>query len=136
MKKRYGFSLLELVIVLAVIGILAVVAIPTYQSHMIRSDRTDAIHTLLAIQLAQEKFRMNNSQYGTLAQVWGGVTTTEGGHYTLAISNVTGTTYTITATAVGGQAADSEGSVSCSALVLTYANGTTTKTPKECWFAN
>ena len=134
MKKQFGFSLMELLIVVAIVGIIAAIAIPSYQSYLIRSNRSDAIHTMLAMQLAQEKYRMNNTSYGTLAQVWSGVSVTEGGHYNLAISNVSATTYTITATATGSQSGDAEGATSCATLRLAYANGTTTKTPAACWF--
>ncbi|OGO91506.1 MAG: hypothetical protein A3F41_06345 [Coxiella sp. RIFCSPHIGHO2_12_FULL_44_14] len=133
MKKCWAISLLELLIVIFIIGVLAAVAVPTYRSYILRSNRSDAIHTLLNIQLAEEKYRMDNATYGNLSEVWGGVGSTPGGHYALTITSITATSYTITATAVGTQANDSSGGVSCDALVLSYANGATTKTPAVCW---
>ncbi len=135
-KKNKAFSLMELMVVLAIVAILAVVAIPAYQTYVRKANRTDAFHTLLAMQLAQEKYRMTNTTYGTLAQVWGGVSSTPAGHYTLTITGNTATAYTLTATATGGQANDKEGATSCTPLVLTYANNTTTKTPAVCWQDN
>lgn len=137
MRRRVvGFSLLEMIVVIAIVGLLAVVAVPAYNSYILKSNRTDAIQSLLAIQLAEEKYRVSNNSYGTLAQVWGGVATSSGGHYTLGISNVSATSYTITATASGSQTSDSEDGASCSTMTLTYANNVTTKAPAACWIGN
>ena len=134
MYKEKGFTLTEMIIVLTLVAILALISIFSYRDYVMKSYRTDAMHTLLAMQLAQEKYRMSNTAYGELAAVWSGVTTTVGGHYTLAISNVGASQYTLTATAIGTQASDDEDGTSCSVLTLTYSNGTTTKTPTDCWF--
>lgn len=136
MKGRQGFSLIELLVVIAILGILAIVAIPAYQTYAQKSRRTDAISTLLAIQLAQEKYRTTNATYGNLNQVWGGVTSTPEGHYTLSITGNTATTYTVTATAVGGQSSDNQNGTSCATLTLAYGNGTTTKSPSVCWMTS
>lgn len=133
MKKNSGFTLIELLISLAIIGILSTIAIVSYSSYVKKSRRVDGIQTLLAMSLAEEKYRMTNSTYGTLAQVWGGVTASPLGYYTLAISNVTATSYTLTATPNGNQATDSENSTSCSPLSLAISNGTSTQTPTVCW---
>lgn len=124
---------MEMIIVVVLVAMIVTIAIPTYRSYILKSNRADAIHTLLAIQLAQEKYRMNNSNYGTLTQVWSGVTSTDKGYYNLAISNVSTTSYTITATAVGNQASDMENGNSCATLTLSFANNVTTKTPAACW---
>ena len=133
MKTKQGFSLFELIIALVIVASLAAISVSAYRGYILKSHRSDALHTLLAMQLAQEKYRMNNTTYGTLAQVWNSVTTTEGGYYSLAISGNTATAYTITATAVGTQANDEEDGTSCSTLTLAYSNGTTTKSPAACW---
>lgn len=134
--KLKGFSLLELMAVIAIVAILLAIAIPSYQTYVTKSRRVDAIHTLTAIQLAQEQYRTQNSTYGTITQVWNGVTTTPDGYYNLAISNISATSYTITATAIGNQTNDSEGSTSCSTMTLTYSSGSTSKTPTPCWLDN
>ena len=131
--KIKAFTLVELLIAVAIIAIVAALAVASYRHYLLQGSRTDAMRTLLAIQLAEEKYRMNNTNYGTLAQVWNGVTATEGGHYTLSISNVSGTTFTVTATATGSQSGDAEGGTSCTNLILAYANGTTSRTPAVCW---
>lgn len=132
-KTIGGVTLLELIIALSIISIVALLSFTVYSSYALRGRRVDAVNALLSISLAEERYRSNNTQYGTLAQVWGGVTTSSEGYYTLAISNVTGTTYTITATAVGTQANDSVSGTSCNPLTFVMNNGTITKTPTVCW---
>ena len=83
--------------------------------------------------MQEEKYRGYNSTYGTLANVWGGVTTTSNGYYALAINNPTSTGYTITATAQGQQANDTQNGTSCSLLTLTVNNMVITHTPGICW---
>lgn len=133
MKRKNGFTLIELLMALAILAILSTIAITSYTSYVRKGRRTDGLHTLLAMSLAEEKYRMSNNTYGTLAQVWGGVSTSPQGFYTLSISNVSATAYTLTATATGNQANDSDSGTSCTSLVLTVSNGTTTQTPANCW---
>lgn len=133
MKKINGMTLIELLIVVAIIAILASVATVIYSSQARNSRRADALNTIISISLAEEQYRSSNSQYGTLAQVWGGVTTSAEGYYTIAITNVSATGYTITVTGVGNQANDSINGVACSPLTYTVSNGTVTKSPATCW---
>jgi type IV pilus assembly protein PilE len=133
MKNRKKFSLLELLIAIAILGMLATIGLRNYSSYLKRSRRTDAINTLLGMSLAEERYRSNHSQYGTLAQVWGGVTTSSDGYYTLRIRNVSATHYTLTAMAQGAQANDSIDGTSCTTLTLSVANNVVTKSPSVCW---
>lgn len=132
-KKICGFTLIELIISILVISILTITALSLYNNHVRRARRTIAIQTLLSIQLAQENYRSTNTQYGTLAQVWGGVSSTPGGYYTISISANSATGYTITAQAAGTQTSDAQNGTSCSTLTLTMASGTETKSPAACW---
>lgn len=132
-KRIDGITLIELLVALSIIAIISAISLALYSGYAKRSHRADALSSLLSISLAEERYRSNNTTYGTLAQVWGGVTTSPNGYYTLAISNVSGTTYTITATAVGNQTSDASNGVSCSTLTFTMNNGTITKTPSACW---
>lgn len=130
MKSKYkAFTIFELVVAIVIVAILAVVAIASYRHYILIANRSDAIHALLAIQLKEEAYRTNNTSYGTLAQVWGGVSVTEHGHYSLAVSNLSATSYTITATALGNQAQDTV----CATMTLAHSNGVTTRTPITCW---
>jgi len=59
-----GFSLIELMIVVAIVAILAAVAVPAYFNHILRSRQADAYHNLLDIKAAQEMYL---SMYNTYA---------------------------------------------------------------------
>jgi type IV pilus assembly protein PilE len=64
-RRHSGFSLLELVIVTAVIGTLLTIAIPSYQRYTQRAHRSDAIRIMLAIAGCQERVRSNTGFYDT-----------------------------------------------------------------------
>lgn len=65
MKKHRGFTLIEIMIVIGLIGILVVVAFPSFRQILIRSDRSDARNALLELQLVQERFRTTNGSYAS-----------------------------------------------------------------------
>ena len=132
-KPSSGMTLVELLVVLAIVSIIAMISVFSYQSYIRQSHRMDGINSLLSISLAEERYRSINTQYGTLAQVWGGVTTSANGYYTLAISGVSSSGYTITATATGTETTDAVNGVSCTPLTLVMSSGTLTKTPAACW---
>ncbi len=136
MRMTKGFTLIELMVAVAVVGILATIAVSSYRSYSIKGNRTEAMTTLLSIQLAEEDYRTRNSTYGTIAQVWNNIQTTTSGKYNLAITVNTATAYTITATAQGSQTSDAENGTSCTTLTLAVSNGTVTKTPTACWLSN
>lgn len=133
MKKTNAFSFIEMLIVILVVGILTVVAVSVYSSFALKARRADGINALLSISMAQERYRASNSTYGTLAQVYGGASTSPQGYYNLAVSSVSATGFTATATGIGGQANDTQGTTNCGTLTLSVSNNTITQTPAECW---
>jgi type IV pilus assembly protein PilE len=87
-----GVTLIELMIVLVVVAIIAAIALPSYRAHVVRSQRTSAISALMKIQVAQEKFFLQNGRYsqdlsGDPASGGLGIpAVSEGGLYDLSIS--------------------------------------------------
>ena len=134
MKKKLGFSLIEILLVLVIIGILTVAITPSFKGYMLRGNRSDAIKSLLHIQMNEEKWRVNNTSYTTtitnISPTGSGASID--GHYTLAIGSASASAYTLTAAPTGSQADDTD----CALFTLTYANGTTTLTSSPsttCW---
>lgn len=100
-----GFSLIELMIVVAVVGILAAVAYPAFTSYVQRSRRADAVALLAAVVQAQERYRANRSAYASSLVDLGITANSITRHYTLSISGVgnpagLATGYVATATVV------------------------------------
>lgn len=125
-----GFTLIELLISVAIVAILAAVAMAAYSIFVTQSRRSDATTAIKTIQFAEENYRANNTTYGTLAQV-GGSSTSSNGFYTISVSGASATGYTIIASPVTGtsQASDS----TCSPIQLVQSGATTTMTPTACW---
>jgi type IV pilus assembly protein PilE len=133
-KKSLGFTFVELVIVLVIIGILTIFIMPAFKDQIRKSRRYDGTSTLMSIVSAEEQYRMKNTSYGTLANAWGGVTTSPEGYYNLSITGNTSTAYVLTATAASAdQALDDEAGVNCATLTITVSGLSTTKTPAACW---
>ena len=106
-----GFTLVELMIVVAIVGILAAVAYPSYQDSVRKSRRADGKTALLqSVQVAERWFTQNNTYAGTPVAA-----ASAEGHYTLAfVGNAT--TFTITATPGGLQASDPCGALTVNEL--------------------
>lgn len=133
LKSNRGFTLIELMITVAILGILTSIAYPSYQNYIRKSYRSDAYNGLTRMADLQERYYLSNRGYAAqvnIAQV-GGADTKEG-LYTLAIAATTASSYTLTATAKAGTpvASDSEGGTSCAVLTYTSAQ---VMTPRVCW---
>ena len=96
-----GFSLIELMVTVAIVAILAAVAYPSYVNQVRRSHRAEGRDMLLQIQVAQEKYFLSNNSYGTLANLVAqvpipGLNATTGltanGYFKIAITPATPTT--------------------------------------------
>ncbi len=127
-----GFSLIELMIVLAIIGVLGAIAYPSYDSYMKKSRRSDAKVALQGMADRQERFYLQNNTYTTNTVNVGG-TGTDKNYYALSIASADVNGFALTATAVAGgpQANDTTTNQGdCTVLQLTAAGA---KTPNPCW---
>jgi type IV pilus assembly protein PilE len=84
MHKYSAFSLIELLITMVIIGIIATWAVPSYQSFILSSHRSDAKSALLNLQLKQENWRSGHNSYATLEELKIPAST-ENNYYTLLL---------------------------------------------------
>ena len=100
LHSEKGFSLMELLIVVTIIGILAAVATPAYISHVRKTRQADGIHRILDIKTAQEKFYALNDTYAASIAALGNMITFDANDITIfsfTISDTSNLTTTFTA---------------------------------------
>lgn len=126
-----GFTLVELMIVVAILAILSAIAVPAYGRYVERARRAQAAGVISDMQLRLERWRADNPTYNVAngAAGFGAFPDTE--NYTVTLTNATATGYTLTAVGREAQANDD----TCSSVSVTMAAGTTTKASgqEECW---
>jgi len=83
-RNNRGFSLVEIMIVLAITAILAVIALPSYLDALRQGRRADAIAALLRLQQAQEQWRSGHHRYATLVELGLGDRSPDG-YYRIAV---------------------------------------------------
>lgn len=116
MNRQNGFTLIELVIAVAIIGILASIAYPSYQEYVTRSRRVDAQAALLGFANAMERHHTrtgsylgagttnNNNTGAPLASIFASQSPLDSGtkHYNLTIQSATSSSFTLRATPIAG----------------------------------
>ena len=127
MQRRHwsaGFTLLEVLVALAVVAILAAIAYPSYRQSVINGRRADGSTALLSLANRMEQYQAQNNTYATATIAAGAATdvvssaASAQGYYTLQfVGTPTQTTYTIKATRTGAQTADTQ----CGDFTLTSA---------------
>jgi len=134
-RRQHGVTLMELLVVCAVIGILASIAIPAYRRYVIRANRSSAKTLLLQTAQALERCYTNSSPYAYNSATCNASVTlpsvTPDGTYRIS-GVVTANAYTLTARPLGAQTQDTL----CNRFILDQAgtqNITGTSTVQECW---
>lgn len=135
-KRTAGFSLMEMMIVVAIIGILAAIALPSYQRYVTQANRSAAQQFLVEVANRQQQFLLDNRQYSsdlvaatqTLTELNMVVPADVARHYTLTMAVNNGAsppTMTLTLTPDKGTSQAADG-----ALTLNHIG---TKTPADKW---
>ena len=148
MRSRHskGFTLIELMIVVVVLGVIAAIALPSFTEQVRKSRRSDAKQALYDVAAKLEQYYMDNKGYPTAANMTllgydAAAFTSLEGFYTIGFNGVpTATTYSIQAVPTGSQASDAgcaAGKACCGTYRLDHlgqktVNGATLAADK-CW---
>jgi len=102
LRQQPGFTLIELMIVIAIIGILAAVAVPAYRDHILRGKIADAHAALSEMRIKQEQYYQDNRRYSVNADGTGNcgtlATAPASKYFTLTCTNASSQVYVATAT--------------------------------------
>lgn len=100
-KRQAGFSLIELMIVVAIIGVLTAFALPAYSSYMLRTRLTEAFTGLASIQPRMEQHWANTRTYAGFDELTPRQLPADSEHFTFELTEASAGAYLVTATGQG-----------------------------------
>lgn len=120
LSQQRGFSLSDLIMTVVIIGVLAAIAIPNYQSHVLKTQRRATIAEVYELITEQERLYSQDGNYSATT------ITSNSGRHQIALTVPTSGQYSIAITALGAQLSDA----GCTSLTIdSYGN----RTPASCW---
>ncbi len=131
MKKELGFTLIELMIVVAIVAILSAIALPAYTDYVIRGRIPDATSNLATKRVQMEQFFQDNRTYAGAPACADDNTSSRFFTFTCVVN---GTAYTLTATGTGAMAGFSYtlNQANAKASNITYS-GWSNPATNNCW---
>lgn len=137
-RRAHGYTLIELMVCLAILAVLSSVAYPAFSSTLASTRRADALVALMQVQLRQERFRADHPSYGELAQIGADGSA----HYALTLLARSAAGYAVRASAIGVQQRDAPCrhlQLTVDGVNVTYASGATeaadnaASANRRCW---
>lgn len=132
---RAGFTLIELMIAVAIVAILAAIAIPSYTGYVQRSRISEAINELATLRMRLEQYYQDNRNYGSTASACG-VAAPSADAFDITCNNGGGGNQTFLATATGKASRNMAGfafTINHDNLRQTTAFPGASSLPRDCW---
>lgn len=126
--RSKGFTLIELMIVMVIIGIITAIAYPSYLNHLQKSRRVDAQTALLELAQYMERYYTTNGTYvGAVLPFTASPKDDATKYYNLSVTGLAANAYTLSGAPTSSQTTDS-----CGTLTLSQT-GAKTPTTAGCW---